>query len=140
MTLYLWHIPALVAAILICHAAGLDAYDPAQPFFWPLLMLCAAVFTVAMSVLFVALTPAEHRALPWWDAAIIAMGPLDGHGHPRLHRRSRSCFDGQAGLGTTTGGGHWPASSSPWGAARALSAAKASSSDSLEMHGGPDDP
>ena len=85
MTLYLWHIRRSSPRSLICHAAGLDAYDPAQPFFWPLLMLRAAVFTVAMSVLFVALTPRRAprpcrggtRRSSRWGARSTAMG-----GHP----------------------------------------------------------
>ncbi|MFT3899549.1 MAG: acyltransferase [Gordonia sp. (in: high G+C Gram-positive bacteria)] len=74
MTLYLWHIPAIVATIALLHVAGLDAYDPAQPYFWPLLALRAAAFAVVMTAMFVALLPAEHRRLPWWDDDVTATG------------------------------------------------------------------
>jgi fucose 4-O-acetylase-like acetyltransferase len=134
MTLYLWHIPALVAAILICHAAGLDAYDPAQPFFWPLLMLRAAVFAVVMSVLFVALTPAEHRALPWWDAAITATGArATAMGILVCTAGVSILLMAKQGLGTTTGWWALAGFLVALGAARALSGAKTPSSDSLEV-------
>ncbi len=74
MTLYLWHIPAIVAAIALLHLVGLDAYDPAQPHFWPLLALRAASFAIVMTLVFIVALPAEHRRLPWWDEAVNAVG------------------------------------------------------------------
>lgn len=133
MTLYLWHIPALVGAILICHAAGLDAYDPAQPYFWPLLVLRAAVFAVVMSVLFVALTPAEHRALPWWDDAITATGArATAMGVLVCAAGISILLMAKQGLGTTTGWWALAGFVLALGAARALSSEKAPSSDKLE--------
>ncbi|GED97358.1 acyltransferase family protein [Gordonia crocea] len=74
MTLYLWHIPAIVAAILILHTAGLDVYSPEQAGFWPLMALRALVFAVVMTLVFAALLPVEHRRLPWWDDRVTAAG------------------------------------------------------------------
>lgn len=67
MTLYLWHIPAIAVAAFGLHAVGLDAYDPHAPGFWTALAVRAAVFAVVMFVLFLLLSPLEHRPLPWWD-------------------------------------------------------------------------
>ncbi len=74
MTLYLWHIPAIAVAAVALHYAGIDAVDPYQAGFWGLMVLRAAVFAVVMFVLFLLLSPAEHRRLPWWDARVAAAG------------------------------------------------------------------
>ena len=74
MTLYLWHIPAIAIAAFSLHALGLDAYDVNAADFWALLALRAVVFAVVMAVLFQALSPLEHRPLPWWDAPVGATG------------------------------------------------------------------
>ncbi len=74
MTLYLWHIPAIALATVGLHAVGLDAYDVRAPHFWALLALRATVFAVVMLLTFRALSPLEHRALPWWDAPTHATG------------------------------------------------------------------
>ncbi|MGB3483294.1 MAG: acyltransferase [Mycobacterium sp.] len=74
MTLYLWHIPAIAIAAFSLHAVGLDAYDVDAAGFWGLLALRALVFAVVMTVLFLVLSPLEHRRLPWWDAPARATG------------------------------------------------------------------
>jgi surface polysaccharide O-acyltransferase-like enzyme len=74
MTLYLWHIPAIAVAAFGLHAVGLDAYDVHAPGFWGLLALREVVFAGVMTVLFLALTPLEHRRLPWWDAPAATAG------------------------------------------------------------------
>ena len=74
MTLYLWHIPAIAVATFTLHAFGLDAYDVDAPHFWAMLALRAAVFAVVMFAMFMALSPLEHRRLPWWDAPAAATG------------------------------------------------------------------
>jgi hypothetical protein len=78
MTLYLWHIPAIAVAAFGLHFAfggRLDAVDPAQHWFWGLIALRAVVFAVVMFVLFLLLSPVEHRPLPWLDARVSATGP-----------------------------------------------------------------
>lgn len=74
MTLYLWHIPAIAVAAFGMHAFGLDAYDPHAPGFWGVLALRAGVFAVVMFLMFLALSPLEHRPLPWWDDRIRSTG------------------------------------------------------------------
>jgi len=74
MTIYLWHIPAIAVATFALHAMGLDAYNVHAADFWALLALRAVVFAVVMVVLFVLLSPLEHRRLPWWDAPARASG------------------------------------------------------------------
>ena len=74
MTLYLWHIPAIAVATFTLHAVGLDAYDVDAPYFWAMLALRAVVFAVVMFAMFMALSPLEHRRLPWWDAPAAATG------------------------------------------------------------------
>ena len=74
MTIYLWHIPAIAVAMFTLHAFGLDAYDVDAPGFWRLLALRAVVFAVVMAVTFWALSPLEHRRLPWWDGPVGATG------------------------------------------------------------------
>jgi surface polysaccharide O-acyltransferase-like enzyme len=75
MTLYLWHIPAIAVATFTLHAVGLDAYDVHAPGFWGRLAIRAVVFAVVMAVAFMALSPLEHRPLPWWDRRARATGP-----------------------------------------------------------------
>ncbi|GAB3134394.1 acyltransferase [Tsukamurella serpentis] len=74
MTLYLWHIPAIGVSAVALHYLGSDAVDPARPGFWGAMALRVAVFVVVMVVLFVLLSPLEHRRLPWWDARVGASG------------------------------------------------------------------
>ncbi len=78
MTLYLWHIPAIVAAAVCLHAVGLDAYDVKAPSFWGLLALRALVFSGVMAVAFRLLWPLEHRRLPWWDEWDAPVGATGG--------------------------------------------------------------
>ena len=74
MTLYLWHIPAIAVATFALHAVGLDAYSVDAQGFWGMLALRAVVFAVVMAAAFFALSPLEHRRLPWWDSAARATG------------------------------------------------------------------
>jgi len=74
MTLYLWHIPAIAIATFAMHALGLDAYDVDAQGFWGLLALRAVVFAAVMTAMFFALSPLEHRRLPWWDTVVRSTG------------------------------------------------------------------
>lgn len=74
MTLYLWHIAAIAIATFSLHAVGLDAYDPAAPYFWRNIAIRALVFAVVMTVMFLLLSPLEHNPLRWWDARVRATG------------------------------------------------------------------
>jgi Acyltransferase family len=74
MTLYLWHIAAIAIATFGLHAVGLDAYDPAAPYFWRNIAIRAVVFAVVMTAMFLLLSPLEHNPLRWWDTRVRATG------------------------------------------------------------------
>ena len=74
MTLYLWHIPAIAVATFTLHALGFDAFDVHAPGFVGRVLLREAVFVVVMALAFLALSPLEHRRLPWWDSPACATG------------------------------------------------------------------
>ena len=74
MTLYLWHIAAIAMAAFGLNAIGLDAYDVHAPRLWALLALRAVLFAAVIAVLFLLLSPLEHRRLPWWDAPVRSNG------------------------------------------------------------------
>lgn len=68
MTLYLWHMPALLAITAISHLLGHDKSSADQPGFVLLLGVQLAALYLLTSVLFVELSPLENRPLPWWDS------------------------------------------------------------------------
>lgn len=70
MTLYLWHLPALMIVMGVSHALGHDRSFPGQPGFVQLLFLQMIVFFALTALLFLLLLPLEDRPLPWWDAAV----------------------------------------------------------------------
>jgi fucose 4-O-acetylase-like acetyltransferase len=75
MTLYLWHIPALLGIHLIFDALGLPRYDPAAPAFVLLSVVQIVLMVVLVSVLFVVLRPLENNPLPGWDGGdVVAPG------------------------------------------------------------------
>ncbi|MDV3124309.1 acyltransferase [Mycobacterium sp. 21AC1] len=67
MTLYLWHMPLLLAMHLVFDHLGLDRYDPATPGFVALSVLQLAVMAALVTAAFIALRPLENSPLPWWD-------------------------------------------------------------------------
>lgn len=74
MTLYLWHLPVMVAVVFALLAAGVGAYDVHASRFWGLLVLRLVVFAAAMAVVFRLISPLEHRRLRWWDEPARATG------------------------------------------------------------------
>ena len=74
MTLYLWHIPALLGVHLAFDLLGLPRY-PGQPHFVALSIAQLALMVVLVAALFVALRPLENNPLPYWDG-----GTVDGPG------------------------------------------------------------
>lgn len=68
MTLYLWHMPALLAITAISHLLGHDKSSADQPGFVLLLGVQLVALYLLTSVLFLALSPLENRPLPWWDS------------------------------------------------------------------------
>jgi hypothetical protein len=74
MTLYLWHMSALLGMHLVFDALGLPRYDTHAPGFIALSVVQVVSMTVMVGVLFVALRPLENNPLPRWDGGSVA-GP-----------------------------------------------------------------
>lgn len=72
MTLYLWHMPLLLATHLVFDHLGLDRYDPATPGFVALSVLQLAVMAALVTAAFIALRPLENSPLPLWDGGGVA--------------------------------------------------------------------
>lgn len=75
MTLYLWHLPVLIALFAATHLLGLDrpvvwsadGQPLPGPGFWPLTVPFLAAFAACVVLAVRLLWPFEHRHLPWWD-------------------------------------------------------------------------
>ncbi|RDH78271.1 acyltransferase [Mycolicibacterium moriokaense] len=67
MTLYLWHIPALLFLHLAFDYLGHPRYDAGAPGFIALSALQVAIMVVLVAVAFVVLRPLENNPLPLWD-------------------------------------------------------------------------
>ncbi|WP_111512040.1 acyltransferase family protein [Mycobacterium kyogaense] len=72
MTLYLWHIPPLLAVHLAFDYLGYPRFDPAAPLFLVVSVLQVAIMAVAVGAAFVLLRPLENGPLPWWDGGRVA--------------------------------------------------------------------
>ena len=72
MTLYLWHIPPLLAMHLAFDYLGYPRFDPAAPLFLVVSALQVAIMAVAVGAAFVLLRPLENGPLPWWDGGRVA--------------------------------------------------------------------
>ena len=71
MTLYLWHMPALLGMHLAFDLLGLPRY-PGQPHFLLLSVCQVAIMAVLVAGLFLALRPLENDPLPLWDGGSVA--------------------------------------------------------------------
>jgi hypothetical protein len=72
MTLYLWHMPALLGMHLIFDALGSPRYHPSAPGFVLLSIAQLLLMVVLVGLLFVALRPLENGPLPGWDGGCVA--------------------------------------------------------------------
>ncbi|MGE2716944.1 acyltransferase family protein [Mycolicibacterium litorale] len=72
MTLYLWHMPALLAMHVAFAYLGLPRFDPAAPDFVVLSVAQAAIMAVLVATAFVVLRPLENDPLPLWDGGTVA--------------------------------------------------------------------
>ncbi|ODR07851.1 acyltransferase [Mycolicibacillus koreensis] len=70
MTLYLWHMPALLGMHLVFDYLGWARY-PGEPNLIVLSVAQTAVMTVLVAALFVALRPLENTPLPGWDGGAV---------------------------------------------------------------------
>jgi hypothetical protein len=72
MTLYLWHIPPLLAVHLAFDYLGYPRFDPTTPGFIALSVAQLLIMAAAVAVVFVALRPLENNPLPLWDGGLVA--------------------------------------------------------------------
>ncbi len=68
MTLYLWHMPALLGVHLVFDFLGYPRY-PGQPHFLVITAVQLLLMVAVVAVLFVALRPLENNPLSGWDGA-----------------------------------------------------------------------
>lgn len=72
MTLYLWHMPALLMMHLAFDYLGYPRFDPAAPSFVALSVLQVLIMATVVALLFVTLRPLENDPLPLWDGGYLA--------------------------------------------------------------------
>ena len=72
MTLYLWHIPPLLAMHLAFDYAGYPRFDPSSPGFIALSVVQLLIMGALVAVVFVTLRPLESDPLPLWDGGFVA--------------------------------------------------------------------
>jgi hypothetical protein len=72
MTLYLWHLPALLAMHLVYDYLGSPRYNPSTPGFIALSIVQLLIMAVLVGLAFVALRPWEIDPLPLWDGGFVA--------------------------------------------------------------------
>ena len=72
MTLYLWHIPPLLAMHLVFDYLGHPRYDAGAPGFVALSLAQLLVMAVLVAAVFVLLRPLENNPLPLWDGGCVA--------------------------------------------------------------------
>jgi hypothetical protein len=73
MTLYLWHMPALLGVHLLFDVTGHPRY-PGRPDFLAISLAQLLIMAVLVAVLFVALRPLENNPLPGWDGPVAISG------------------------------------------------------------------
>ena len=71
MTLYLWHMPALLGVHLAFDYLGLPRY-PGQPHFLMLSIAQLVLVALLVAAMFVVLRPLENNPLPLWDGGYVA--------------------------------------------------------------------
>lgn len=71
MTLYLWHMPALLGMHLAFDALGVPRFDVHSGDFVVLSIVQVVLMTLMVAVLFVALRPLENNPLPFWDGGYV---------------------------------------------------------------------
>jgi len=72
MTLYLWHMPVLLAMHLGFDYLGWDRFDPAAGDFVVLSIVQLLVMAALVGAAFVALRPLENAPLPYWDGGTVS--------------------------------------------------------------------
>jgi len=72
MTLYLWHIPPLLAMHLVFDYIGYPRFDPSSPGFIALSVAQLVIMGALIAMVFVTLRPLENDPLPLWDGGFVA--------------------------------------------------------------------
>jgi hypothetical protein len=72
MTLYLWHIPPLLAMHLVFDYLGHPRFDPSSPGFIALSVVQLLITGALVAVVFVTLRPLESNPLPIWDGGFVS--------------------------------------------------------------------
>jgi hypothetical protein len=72
MTLYLWHIPPLLAMHLVFDYIGSPRFDPSSPGFIARSVVQLLIMGALVAVVFVMLRPLENDPLPPWDGGYVA--------------------------------------------------------------------
>jgi hypothetical protein len=108
MTLYLWHLPVLIALYAGLHALGLDrpvqwsadGYPEPGPGFWLWTVAFLAVYLACVAGVVRVMWPAEVGRLPGWDRP--ARARTDGRTPPDERSRSAAAGTGAALIGIGT--------------------------------------
>jgi hypothetical protein len=72
MTLYLWHIPPLLAMHLVFDYLGYPRFDPSSSGFIVLSVVQLLIMGALVAVVFVVLRPLENNPLPPWDSGFVS--------------------------------------------------------------------
>ena len=72
MTLYLWHIPPLLAMHLVFDYLGYPRFDLSPPGFIALSVVQLLIMGVLVALVFVTLRRLENNPLPLWDGGLVA--------------------------------------------------------------------
>jgi hypothetical protein len=72
MTLYLWHMPPLLAMHLVFDYLGMPRFDPSAPGFVVLSLVQLAIMAALVGLAFLTLRPLENNPLPRWDGGLVA--------------------------------------------------------------------
>jgi hypothetical protein len=72
MTLYLWHIPPLLAMHLVFDYIGYPRFDPSAPGFIALSVVQLLIMGALVAMVFVTLRPLENDPLPLWDGGFVS--------------------------------------------------------------------
>jgi hypothetical protein len=70
MTLYLWHMPALLGMHLVFDLLGMPRF-PGQPHFVALSVAQVVLMALLVGAAFVMLRPLENSELPFWDGGLL---------------------------------------------------------------------
>lgn len=75
MTVYLWHLTALILLTVIEHLLGLNRPTPQDAWFWPATIVHVTVFLgLTVGVVLLA-APLEHLPIPWLERPTVGDGP-----------------------------------------------------------------